>query len=206
MQIVTFYDGKIKQLVVDLQKKVFQKYGFNINQIKVDNWTTHGDAVDNFLKNIDDPNEIIVLFDIDAIPLNKKIIPLAVEWASKHIGLFGNAQVAPNLSAPHNRFIYAAPSFLVFSINTYNNLGRPTFNSTHRSDCAGELSHIATEKGIPLNLLMPSHAEIVNFDLDGFHKFGYGTTYSNNTYHAFESRFGKKDNFFINKCNSILSN
>jgi sulfatase maturation enzyme AslB (radical SAM superfamily) len=25
-------------------------------------------------------------------------------------------------------------------------------------------------------------------------------------YHSFESRFGKKDSFFINKCNSILNN
>lgn len=206
MQIVTFYDGKIKQLVVDLQKRVFQKYGFNINQIKVDNWTTHGDAVDNFLKNINDPNEVIVLFDIDAIPLNKKIIPLAVEWASKHVGLFGNAQVAPKLKPPHNKFIFAAPSFLVFSVKTYNELGRPSFNGTDRSDCGGELSHIAKEKGIPINLLLPNHAEVINFKLDDDHSFGYGTTYSNNTYHAFESRFGKKDNFFINKCYLILSN
>ena len=84
-------------------------------------------------------------------------------------------------------------------------MGRPSFNSTQRSDCGGELSHIAKEKGLPVNLLLPSHAEIVNFDLDEHHSFGYGTTYNNNTYHAFESRFGKKDVYFINKCNSILN-
>jgi hypothetical protein len=139
------------------------------------------------LKNLNDPDEIIVLFDIDAIPLNKKIIPLAVDWAKNNIGLFGNAQVAPNLKSPHNKFIYAAPSFLVFSIKTYNELGRPSFNTTQRSDCGGELSHIAKEKELPVNLLLPNHAEMVNFDLDEQHSFGYGTTYSNNTYHAFES-------------------
>ena len=74
MQIITFYDKKIKPLIVDLQRRVFERYGFTINQIMVDNWTTHGDAVDNYLKNLNDPDEIIVLFDIDAIPLNKKII------------------------------------------------------------------------------------------------------------------------------------
>jgi len=204
MQIITFYDKKIKPLIVDLQRRVFERYGFTINQIMVDNWTTHGDAVDNYLKNLNDPDEIIVLFDIDAIPLNKKIIPLAVDWAKNNIGLFGNAQVAPKLKSPHNKFIYVAASFLVFSVKTYNTLGRPSFNSTQRSDCGGELSHIAKEKGLPINLLLPNHAEIANFDLDGTHSFGYGTTYSNNTYHAFESRFGKKDVFFINKCNSIL--
>lgn len=204
MQIITFYDKKIKPLIVDLQRRVFERYGFTINQIMVDNWTTHGDAVDNYLKNLNDPDEIIVLFDIDAIPLNKKIIPLAVDWAKNNIGLFGNAQVAPKLKSPHNKFIYAAPSFLVFSIKTYNELGRPSFNTTQRSDCGGELSHIAKEKELPVNLLLPNHAEMVNFDLDEQHSFGYGTTYSNNTYHAFESRFGKKDVFFINKCNSIL--
>jgi hypothetical protein len=204
MHIITFYDKKIKPLVVDLQQKVFNKYGFTINQIMVENWTTHGDAVDNYLKDINDPEEIIVLFDIDAIPLNKKIIPLAVEWAKNNVGLFGNAQVAPNLKPPHNKFIFAAPSFLVFSLRTYNELGRPSFNVTNRSDCAAELSHIAKEKGLPINLLLPNHAEDIKFDLDGYHSFGHGTTYGNNTYHAFESRFGKKDVFFINKCNSIL--
>jgi len=204
MEIITFYDKKIKPLIVDLQRRVFERYGFTINQIMVDNWTTHGDAVDNYLKNLNDPDEIIVLFDIDAIPLNKKIIPLAVDWAKNNIGLFGNAQVAPKLKSPHNKFIYVAPSFLVFSIKTYNELGRPSFNTTQRSDCGGELSHIAKEKELPVNLLLPNHAEMVNFDLDEQHSFGYGTTYSNNTYHAFESRFGKKDVFFINKCNSIL--
>jgi len=205
MEIITFYDKKIKPLIVDLQRRVFERYGFTINQMMVDNWTTHGDAIDNYLKNINDPDKIIVLFDIDAIPLNKKIIPLAVDWAKKNDGLFGNAQVALKLKFPHNKFIYAAPSFLVFSIRTYNILGRPSFNTTQRSDCGGELSHIAKEKGLPVNLLLPNHAEIVNFDLDGNHSFGYGTTYSNNTYHAFESRFGKKDVYFINKCNSILN-
>ena len=204
MHIITFYDKKIKPLVVDLQQKVFKKYGFTINQIMVENWTTHGDAVDNYLKDIYDPEEIIVLFDIDAIPLNKKIIPLAVEWAKNNVGLFGNAQVASKLKPPHNKFIFAAPSFLVFSIRTYNELGRPSFNTTNRSDCAGELSHIATENEMSINLLFPNHAEIPNVKLDENHSFGYGTTYGNNTYHAFESRFGKKDVFFINKCNSIL--
>jgi hypothetical protein len=204
MRIITFYDKKIKPLIVDLQRRVFERYGFTINQIMVDNWTTHGDAVDNYLKNLNDPDEIIVLFDIDAIPLNKKIIPLAVEWSKNNIGLFGNAQVAPKLTPPNNEFIFAAPSFLVFSIRTYNELGRPSFNVTNRSDCAGELSHIATEKGLLINLQYPNHVEIPNFKLDETHSFGYGTTYCNNTYHAFESRFGKKDVLFINKCNSIL--
>lgn len=204
MHIITFYDKKIKPLIVDLQQKVFNRYGFTINQIMVDNWTTHGDAVDNYLKDMDDPDEIIVLFDVDAIPLNSKIIPIAVEWAKNNIGLFGNSQVAPKLKPPHNKFIFVAPSFLVFSIKTYNELGRPSFNTTDRSDCAGELSHIAMEKGLLINLLLPNHAEVINFDLDGTHSFGYGTTYDNNTYHAFESRFGKKDVLFINKCNLIL--
>lgn len=205
MKIITFYDKKIKQLIVDLQQTVFNRYGFIIDQIKVDNWTTHGDAVDNYLKDIDDPEEIIVLFDIDAIPLNKKIIPLAVDWAKNNIGLFGNAQVAPKLNPPHNKFIYAAPSFLVFSIKTYNKLGRPSFNETNRADCGGELSHISKEKNFKIKLLLPTSAEIECFDLDQKHKFGYGTTYNNDIYHAFESRFGKKDKFFINKCQKIIN-
>ncbi len=117
MKIITFYNEKINPIVVDYQKKVFKHFKYDINQINVSNWVSHGQSVDDYLNTINDPNEIIVLFDIDCIPLNKKIIPYAVKWCEENDGIFGNSQLAPNLKEPYNTFIYVAPSFMVFSIN-----------------------------------------------------------------------------------------
>lgn len=205
MRIITFYNEKINPIVVDYQKKVFNHFKYDINQINVSNWVSHGKSIDDYLTTIEDPNEVIVLFDIDCIPLNKKIIGHAVEWVIKNDGVFGNSQLAPKLMKPHNNFIYVAPSFMVFTMKTYERLGRPSFTTNDRSDCGGEITHNAIEKDVKIKLLYPKSVEVPIFKLKDNIWFGYGTNYENNTYHSFESRFRKKDSFFLNKCKSILN-
>lgn len=201
--IFTVYNKKINSNIVRLQKAVFQKYNVDLNQIKIDNWVNHGESVDNILKEYNDPNEIIVLFDIDSIPLNKEIVPSAIEWAKNNTGIFSVAQRAVNIK---NSKVHGGPAFMVFSIDTFNKLGRPSFTETYRSDCGGELTHLVRENNFELKLLYPSHVEKKTHVLEGDIMFGMGTTYENSIYHAFESRFTKNDHYFLNKCNSILSN
>ena len=201
MKTITFYNNIINPTIVNLQKKVFNHFGFDIDQINVTDWVSHGKSVDDYLKLITDPREIIVLFDIDAIPLNSTIIKDAVKWCSDNIGIYSVAQKAVNLKNP---IIHAAPSFMVFSIETFNLLGRPTFTTNLRSDCGGEMTHSARDKGIEIRMLYPSNVETPHSQLDGPIMFGYGTTYGHQIYHSFESRFKSKDGYFINKCNSIL--
>jgi hypothetical protein len=202
MRIITFYNNIINPTIVDLQKKVFNHYGYEINQINVTDWVSHGKSVDDYLSSITDPKEIIVLFDIDSIPLNTTIIHDAVKWCSENVGIYSVAQKAVNLKNP---IIHAAPSFMVFSIETFNLLGRPTFTTNVRSDCGAEMTHSARDKGIEIRMLYPSHVETPHSQLDGPVMFGYGTTYGHQIYHAFESRFKARDGYFINKCNSILN-
>ena len=80
MRIVTFYNEIIKKELLEKQKQVFNKFGYNLEQIYVNNWISHGHAVDEFLNNINNSNEIIVLFDVDAIPLNPSIINYVANW------------------------------------------------------------------------------------------------------------------------------
>lgn len=201
MRVITFYNEVVNPLFVDLQKKVFHKYGYDINQINLKNWTTHGDAVNQYLSNINEENEIIVLFDIDCVPLNDNIIHKAVDWCKNNVGIFSLAQKAVKLKDP---IIHAAPAFMVFSIKTFNLLGRPSFETNSRSDCGAEMTYAARQKGVEIRMLYPSHVESPYAQLDGPVQFGYGTTYGHEIYHAFESRFRQRDSFFINKCNSIL--
>lgn len=202
MRIVTFYNDIVNSEIVDLQRKVFQKYGYNIEQIKVTNWVSHGKSVDDYLSKINDVDEIIVLFDIDSIPLNNSIIHRAVEWCQNNIGIFSMAQRAPKIK---NAIIHAAPAFMVFSVNTYNLLGRPSFETNYRSDCGAEMTHSAIEKNIEIKMLYPTHVETPHTVLKDDIYFGYGTTYGDEIYHAFESRFRKRDGYFLNKCKNILS-
>jgi hypothetical protein len=53
-------------------------------------------------------------------------------------------------------------------------------------------------------MLYPSHVETPHTILENNVYFGYGTTYNNEIYHAFESRFKQRDGYFINKCKTIL--
>jgi hypothetical protein len=200
--IITFYNEIISQHVVDLQKKVFEKFRLEINQIKPETWINHGTCIDNFLNEVTNENEVIVLFDIDSIPLNDWIVPYAEKWCSENLGIFSVAQKSPKLTST----ILAAPSFMVFSKKTYDYLGRPSFVETERSDCGGEMTYAAREKGLEVRLLYPTSSEIPAWHLDQYYDFGYGTNYENKIYHSFESRFKKKDSYFINKCNEILNN
>jgi hypothetical protein len=202
MRIITFYNNVINPEIVNLQKRVFEKYGYNIDQMNITDWVSHGKCVDDYLNKIEDENEIIVLFDIDSIPLNNTIIHTAVDWCKNNIGIYSMAQRAPKIK---NAIIHAAPAFMVFSIKTYTMLGRPSFETNYRSDCGAEMTHSSKEKGIEVKMLYPSHVESPHTLLENDIYFGYGTTYDDQIYHAFESRFKRRDGFFINKCRTILA-
>jgi hypothetical protein len=203
MNIITFYNKIIRKDVVELQKKVFSKFGYTINQIYVENWKSHGEAIDEYLNKISNENEIIILFDIDAIPLNSSVLNEVTIWCQQNIGIVGIAQNAPKTN---DYIIYASPAFMAFSIKTYNFLGRPSFIENKRSDCGTEMTHSARKLGVEVRLFYPTNYEEKTFKLDGYIHYGYGCNYENKIYHSFESRFGKKDGFFIKKCKSLLKN
>lgn len=202
--IITFYNEKINSDIVKHQKMVFDFFGYEINQINVTNWISHGKSVDDFLLTIKDENDVICLFDIDCIPLNNKIINDAISWCSQNIGIFSVAQKAAEIKNP---IIHASPAFMVFSKKTYDFLGKPTFQTNQRSDCGAEMTHMAREKGVEIRMLYPNHVEIPIWDLDSYIKFGHGTTYGDSIFHSFESRFGRDalTSIFIKKCKEVLN-
>jgi hypothetical protein len=201
--IFTVYDNKINLNVVGLQKRVFDIYGVEINQVRIDNWVSHGKSVDDILSGLTDPNEVVVLFDIDSIPLNPDIVPKSIKWCEENVGIISVAQRAVRLKNP---IIHGGPSFMVFSIDTFNKLGRPSFETNQRSDCGAEMTYEARKRGVEVRLMYPTTVEREDYILDGNVKFGMGTNYENNIYHAFESRFDNKNHYFIDKCEDIIKN
>jgi len=197
--VVTFYNNKIDDQIVQYQKKVFDHFGLKINQINSPTWPGHGHLVDQHIKSLGDNWDIFVLFDIDSIPLDNKIIDEGIEWAKNNLGLFSVAQRHYRKS----EVVYASPAFLIFSKKTYDTIGRPLFVETRRSDVAGELTHKCIEKKLQVKLMWPSSVEEEKWILKDDQKFGRGTTYGDRVFHAFESRMGNVS-LFVNKCKEIL--
>ncbi len=202
---VTFYTDNVDPRIPEMQKKVFEALGLEIMQIEPALWEGHGGTINRFMDELDmnmSGNEslVLVLWDIDCIPLNADIVHKAIAFADAG-GIMGVAQKASHIP---NSIIYAGPAFLAFSMKTWHDLGSPTFACTERSDCAGELTHKAREKGIEVRLLYPSSVLDPLWELDGPVMFGKGTTFGqNDIYHAFYSRKDNKD-MFIEKCQEVL--
>ena len=198
--IVTVYNEAIPQGVVDGQKKVFEKFGEEINQLKPTVWRGHAWTLDNCLTYTKWDHAII--FDIDCIPLNKDVVKDAREWILKNKGIYS---VAQNPNHIPNAVDYASPAFIAFSYQTYEELGKPSFQGSNEPawDVAGEFTYKALQKNIPLKLMYPSHIEIPKWKFANGSMFGIGTTYEYKIYHHFEGRRITRN--FIDKCNKILN-
>jgi len=195
--IITAYNEVIPNVVVEGQRKVFEKFGEKIIQIKPKVWGGHAHTIDEYLRN-NDWDHVIVL-DIDCIPLEKNVIKDAREWALNNIGLYSVAQNPNHIKdAPD----YASPAFIAFSKKTYEKLGSPSFQGSSQWDVGGEFSYRASEKNLPIKLMYPSHVEKPKWKFADGSMFGIGTTYENKVYHHFEGRRVTKS--FEDKCNQIL--
>lgn len=200
---IAFYTDNIPEAVLEAQKAVFKMFGLDLHQVKPDVWEGHGGSIDRFLAGNEffgGENDVIVLWDIDCIPLNVDVVNEAISFADAG-GIMGVAQKASHIP---NSIIYAGPAFLAFSTKTWRALGSLTFACTERADCAGELTYKAREKGIEVRLLYPTGCQEALWQLDGPIMFGKGTTFGDNAiYHAFYSR---KDNgkMFIERCRELI--
>lgn len=155
----------------------------------------HAQAIDEWLLNND--WDTVAIFDIDCIPLR------GIEEAIKYANLdhvYGAAQHANHiLKSP----IYASPAFIVFSKETYERLGKPSFEASEKGDVGASITFSARENDVPVKLIWPTHVEVPKWDLGKDSCFGHGTTYEDKVYHAFESRMGN-DKIFVRKCKEVL--
>lgn len=195
MKAISFYNSNIDSDIVRYQKRVFDHFGIELDQVLHD--TDHGSAIDIWLKE-NDWSEIAI-FDIDCIPLSK------VTFSHAHIqvkeNIFGAAQKANHI--PGSK-IYASPAFLCMTKRVYDLLGQPTFKDGNGFDVGAFVSHCARQSDINVSLLWPTSVEVEKWELDGNTMFGLGTTYQGMVYHAFESRFNETVERFVNKCKEVI--
>ncbi len=198
-RIITFHNGNLNPDLLIHQKKVFDKFGIPLEQIQTS--LPHPEAIDHFLKT--EEWDTVVLFDADCIPLNADIVSKAIEEVKHNHKVFGASQKASHI--PNSR-IYLSPCFMAITKKTFDHIGSPSFKATDRGDVAEEITYACRAKAIMVSLLYPTHVEVPLWQLTEERKFGYGTTYGDMVYHAFESNanHGSTTRFII-KCKKILA-
>jgi hypothetical protein len=223
--------GNIDPEMVELQKKVVDKFNKNKypfysvqTNFGLPPWIEHGYAMTHFMqqnKVLSNPHDLVLFLDIDCIPLSEKAIDYFIEqaYAGK---LIGNIQRSNHIE--NNQHVYAAPSALAVSKETYEKLGEPTFIPIqNRGDTAEELTYVAEESKIPIEMVMPLKYDAPPMRQtwetdkrpywvlrDGMPNFGIGTTFGDDKHgemywHCFQSYNPDHQLRFKNKCKEVLN-
>lgn len=156
--IVTFFMNNINRTTVELQYAVTKKYNkSNHDHLVVDcTGLSHGGAMDWFWRENDVKAEWkysnVLFLDVDCIPLSPEAIDFYLAIAESG-AVVGNIQRSSHIE--NNQHVFAAPSAVAMSVETYNKIGRPSAEPTPRSDVAEEYTFKAEESGVPVVLYMP---------------------------------------------------
>jgi len=179
-------------------------------------YLSHGKTLDKLLEYTS--ADILILCDIDAIPLNGEIVHDMAMDASIH-GLCGNAQSTSHIGDYSHVFV--APSFMAIDVAKYRAIG-VSFEPTSRADVAQEVTYAFQRAGYEPKFLYPIHFErspvpvtlpngiISNppFWVTANRPYGLNTTFSffrnPESFHGFQSSHDQHTRF-IEKCEEVLN-
>jgi hypothetical protein len=187
-RIVSFYMANIPSSVLRAQAAVFAKFDQQIEQIPTS--LDHGSAIDQYI--MDSRFDVLIIFDIDCIPLHEHVIPEAIEIVSGRLCVYGIRQKYQGSVAGD----YVGPAFICFSYQTYKALGCPSFRSIKgKADVASQLTYRAMQPGlqrffrtrspVEVRFLNVTDVAVPKWPLDDGMQFGTGTNYGNKVFHAF---------------------
>jgi hypothetical protein len=224
--LITFFMSNIEPRTVELNKKVVEKfnrsrYPHYLVQTQMSHpasidlaWCMHGCPMRGF-----EPgkvprqwhHDVVMFLDVDCLPLNDA----AIDWyvARAHAGtLIGNVQRSNHIQ--NDEHLFAAPSALACSVETFGRLGNPSALPTGRGDVAEEYSYAAETNGVPLELVMPLSfdeppAESASWALrQGMPVYGRGTTFGYDGrpmfWHQFQSFHPGQQPKFWRKAQGLL--
>jgi hypothetical protein len=227
--IFTFFMGNIDQKTVDMHSKVVNKRNpSNYPHFHINTQFNHGASMDlvwsmngqpvstfrgqNVAKRFD--FDVIMFLDIDAIPVDNFGLDYYIHRAAEG-ALIGNAQRSNHIQ--NNQHIFAAPSVVSMSVDTYATIGFPSAIPTGRGDVGEEYTYAAEKAGnVPVTLTMPlgydeAPAECPFWPLkDGQPVYGRGTTFGLNDnspmfWHQFQSFHPGQQDKYRAKLESILT-
>lgn len=199
IKIISLYWDNVDPRLVESQRKVFEYFGFNIDQHKLHK-KDHGEWMEENLSAATD-DEVVVIVDIDCIPLNRQAVENAIV-AARQGHVFGCAQSANHID---HRYVYAAPMFLALTGKTWRHCGQPALRADDEFDAAGRLTVTAQQAGHTVDLIYPSEYSVPKWLLGDTHVYGLFTIYKNSYLHLFESRNKDLIECFVDIANDIVN-
>lgn len=224
--IVTYYMDNIDPKTVQLQSKVVEKYNKSKHEhylVKANLrhgafmdyfWCLNGVNVLTFANSIIErkvDHDVIFFLDVDCVPLNENSIDEYIQKAADGF-LVGNIQRSNHIQ--NDQHVFAAPSAVALSRETFLKIGKPSALENHRSDVSEEYTWAAEENGVPVDLYLPLRYDRKPSECDywalkdGMPVYGQGTTFGRDGVETFYHNFqifheGQQQNFW-NKCEEIL--
>lgn len=166
----------------------------------------HGAWMDNVIAHSN--ADVVGFLDVDCIPTSKTAVPQAVRWAADNKSFVGIAQVSNHI--PPGSHIYAAPAFFFIWRETWEKLGRPTFQATPHGDVAENVCYAAELARKPYKTLFPTHYTHAPDEglwrLHTYGHYGIGTVFENDVYHLYQSRMQKNIDHFCRACKQVVDN
>jgi len=206
-RIVSFYQGNIPKSIIQAQAAVFEKFGYKIEQVLTA--SSHGAAIDHYVRSVQ--FDVLLIFDVDCIPLDEQVIPNAIDAVAHHPCLYGIRQNANHLPGTPD---YVGPAFVCFSRDTFKALGSPSFRSSRNGDVGSQLTHNTLNPGLLRSLSQPSievrflnvtDTAVPKWFLSDGTQYGLGTNYEQKIFHAFGiGSAGLSRNLFLEKAAEIV--
>lgn len=199
----TLYWDNVDERIIQSHKSVFEHFGINIEYTNME--VNQGVWMTGVCRNI--ISDVYVFFEIDCVPLNKKVVDDCIKYVIENNSFIGAAQVSNHI--PPKTHVYAAPCFITLSRKCYEELSMPSFYLSERSDIAEELSYTAEYYGKRYRCLYPTKFDGIPkndgvWRLSNYGYYGIGTLYDDKIYHLFESRWGDHIDLFQKRCNQII--
>lgn len=216
--IFTSYNYQIDQRVIDEHAKVigrlvqgtdivFMPLRYNVPRKLL----LHFQVLDYGFKYLTNQFDAILTIDVDCIPLSKTALLYTFDRICSGVYI-GTAQRSMHIE--NNKHVYVGSPCFGITSQMFDFMGRPSFVPTVRGDTAEELTYIAEERNIPIEIFMPSKYEKEPFGGPAWEldtpdkKYGVGTTFIDSKgnevfYHLFESRRHAHNDLFINKCREV---
>ncbi len=165
-------------------KKDFEKYGYVILNDGSHYYNDHPHFLDNIIKT--ESTDYLIFFDIDCIPLSPLFLDKLLNEISDKNTLSGAIQ--------NNRFgTYVSAWFVGFYRNLYFECGSPPITDIN-TDPFLRFTKSCIEHDKRINYWLPSHVE----------RPPHGTTYENLVYHEMQIRKQSNNENFIKKCKLVL--
>jgi hypothetical protein len=220
-KIVSFYQTDLPQEIVSLQKRVFNHFDLDVEQIGWDGQKArHTGAIQGYLDTHFD-YDFISLFDVDCFPTSKNWLKKTIDIISDQNTVYGNAQ-ASNVFPDINP--YRTPPFVnggVFNMS-YKVWSNSSFKSVHaqmypnpdgnlaEADGYEALTRELEKRGRRIVLSYPTYCPTDHtwkygggFGYPPF-SYGNGTEYDSDTFHNFQIRIPDKRIHFLKRSKSIL--